>query len=312
MAGAGPERVRAFVLREVGSGPRLEDVDEPAAGEGQAVVSVAAAGLNAVDLKQAAESAGVLPRVVGNEAVVRLDGARRYARRTISPHGSFAERAVVDPALLIDLPHEVGDADALAIGIAGLAAWVALETAARLQPGETVVVLGASGAVGQVAVQAARLLGAARVVSVGRDRAALARSLELGADEAVVVGSPDDVSALLEATHGGADVVLDPVFGPPLVAALRATRPGARVVSIGSSARPEATVPFAALRGRSMLTYSNQLTDADVKRAAYTRMLAHLLSGELRVDAEVVGLDQAPSAWQRQASTPRTKLVIVP
>ncbi len=304
--------MRAFVLHEIGSVPRLEDVDEPAAGNGQAVVTVSAAGLNPVDLKQAADGAGVLPRAVGNEAVVRLDGVRRYAERTTSPNGSLAERAVVDPALLVDLPHEVGDADALAIGIAGLAAWVSLETAARLQPGETVLVLGASGAVGQVAVQAARLLGAARVVSVGRDRAALARSLERGADEAVELGSSDDTAALLEATHGGADVVLDPVFGPPLVTALRATRPGARVVSIGSSAMPEATVPFAALRGRSMLTYSNQLADAEVKRAAYTRMLAHLLSGELRVEAEVVGLEQAPSAWQRQASAPRTKLVIVP
>lgn len=300
------------MLREAGSSPGLEDVDEPTAGGGQAVVTVLAAGLNPVDLKQAADGAGALPRVVGNEAVVRLGGARGYAERTVSPHGSLAERAVVDPALVIDLPGQVSDADALAIGIAGLAAWVSLETAAGLQPGETVVVLGASGSVGQVAVQAARLLGARRVVAAGRDRAALSRSLGLGADEAVELGGPDDAAALLDATAGGADVVLDPVFGPPLVQALHATRLGARVVSIGSSAQPEATVPFAALRGRSMLTYSNQLTEAGVKRAAYARMLQHLLAGELRVAAEVVGLEQAPDAWERQAGTPRTKLVVVP
>lgn len=300
------------MLRDTAAPPRLEDVADPRAGDGQAVVTVVAAGLNPVDLKQAADAAGTLPRVVGNEAVVGIDGRRCYAERTVSPHGSLAERAVVDPALLIELPDGISDADALAVGIAGLAAWVSLETAAGLRPGETVVVLGATGAVGQVAVQAARLLGAARVVAVGRDRAALSRSLELGADAVVELGAQDGAAALLDATGGGADVVLDPVFGPPLVQALRATRPGARVVSIGSSAHPEAAVPFAALRGRSMLTYSNQLADAVTKRAAYARMLGHLLAGDLHVAAEVVGLDQATQAWQRQADSPRTKLVVVP
>lgn len=304
--------MRAFVLRECGAAPEIEDVDEPVATDGNAVVDVLAAGLNPVDLKQAADPSGVLPRVVGNEAVVRYDGARAYAERAMPPHGSLAGRAVVDPALLVRLGDEVGDAEALAIGIAGLAAWVSLETAAGLRPGETVVVLGAGGAVGQVAVQAARLLGAGRVVAVGRDRVSLDRARDLGADAVVRLGGPDDDGGLLAATAGGADVVLDPVFGQPLVHALRATRPGARVVSIGSSAAPEAVVPFAGLRGRSMLTYSNQLTDPVTKRAAYTTMLGHVASGSLRVAVDVVGLDSAPQAWARQARSPRTKLVVVP
>jgi len=305
--------VRALVLREAGSPPRLEDVDEPRAGEGQALVTVVAAGLNPVDLKQAADGGAALPRVVGNEAVVVApDGRRHYAERTITPHGSLAQRAVVDPTLLVGLPDDVSDAGALAVGIAGLAAWVALETAAGLTRGETVVVLGASGAVGQVAVQAARLLGAGRVVAAGRDRSAMGRSLATGADEVVELGGPDDAASLREATRGGADVVLDPLFGEPVVHALRATRLGARVVSIGSTANPDATVPFAALRGRSMLTYSNQLTDPRTKRAAYTRMLRHLVAGELELETESVGLEQAPEAWQRQAGSPRTKLVVVP
>lgn len=303
--------MRAFVLHDAASAPVLEDADEPTGAPGQAVATVLAAGLNPVDLKQAADPAGTLPRVVGNEAVVRHAGRRCFAERTVVPHGSLAKRAVVDPTLLVPLPEEVADATALAIGIAGLAAWVALE-AAGLRAGETVIVLGASGAVGQVAVQAARLLGAGRVVAAGRDRAALERTLAVGADEAVQLGSSDDAATLLEATRGGADVVLDPLWGPPLVTALQATRVGARAVSIGSTAGPEAVIPFAAARGRSLLTYSNQLTDARTKRAAYERMLGHVATGELVVEAEVVGLEQVSAAWARQAGAPRTKLVVVP
>jgi NADPH:quinone reductase-like Zn-dependent oxidoreductase len=305
--------MRGFLLESVGGVPRLTDLPVPTSPGPNLVVPVLAAGLNPVDLKMAGDPAIDVPRVVGNEAVVELDGVRAYAERTVVPHGSCAEQAVVDPERTIALPREVSDEEALAVGIAGLAAWVSLESSAGLQAGETVVVLGATGAVGRIAVQVARLLGAGRVVAAARDTERLAELRKLGADATVVLrDSEHDAAALQAATGAGADVVLDPVFGRPLLAALRATRRGARVVSIGASAGGVAEVPFAALRGRSMLTYSNQLTPAETKRLAYEQLLAHVAAGRIQVNTEVAPLERAGEAWQRQAAGPGTKLVLRP
>lgn len=304
--------MRGFLLESVGGRPRLIDVPTPEAGSGQAVVEVVAAGVNPVDRIMAADASRAVPRVVGNEAVVLLEGQRVYAERTVPPHGSFAEQAVVDPTLTIPLPDDVADDAALAVGIAGIAAHVALDRVAGLRSGETVLVLGSTGAVGRIAVQVARLLGAGRVVGAGRDAARLASLPGLGADATVGLGGPDDAAALVEATRGGADVVLDLVYGAPLAAGLAATRPGARLVSTGRAAGEEVTLPFATLRGRSLLTHSNQLTEPEPKRAAYRWLLGRLRSGDLTVATRVLPLDDAEHAWDLQADSPGTKLVLRP
>jgi NADPH:quinone reductase-like Zn-dependent oxidoreductase len=160
--------MKGFVLSSVGGDPQLADLPVPVASDGLAVARVLAAGVNPVDQKMAADPSLPVPRVVGNEAVVSLDGRRAYAERTVSPHGSFAEQTVVDPRLVVPLPDDVEDDAALAVGIAGLAAYLPLTGVARLRPGETVMIVGATGGVGQIAVQLARALGAGRVVGVGR------------------------------------------------------------------------------------------------------------------------------------------------
>ncbi|WP_182380122.1 zinc-binding alcohol dehydrogenase family protein [Nocardioides sp. WS12] len=302
--------MKAFRLDSPSAPPTLVDAPAPLPGPGQAVVRVLASGMNPVDLKQAADASLPVPRVVGNEAVVEYDGRRFYAERTLSPHGSFAEFAVVDPARLVAVPDEVSDEAALAVGIVGLAAWMPLVHLARLQPGETVVVLGATGAVGQMAVRVARLLGAGRVVAVARDRTRLG-ALASTADTRVVL-DPDDVSELVAATGGGADVVFDPVYGAPLVAALQATRLGARAVSVGASAAGSVDLPFAVVRGRSLLTYSNQLADPDLKAEASVALLEHARRGDLVLPTESFPLDAAAEVWELQKTSPGRKLVLVP
>lgn len=307
--------MRAFVLERAGAEPRLRETPPPdaAAAEqvGGRVVPVHAAGVNPVDLKMADDPARPTPRVVGNEAVVLLDGRRCYAERTLAPHGSFAEWAVVDPAIPIPLPDDVPDDAALAVGIAGLASWLALARTAALGPGETVLVLGATGAVGRIAVQAARLLGAGRVVAAGRNATRLAELSALGADATVpLTGGPDDTAALLDASDGGVDVVLDVLYGEPMVVALGAVRQGGRVVTVGSAAGTTAAVPFATIRGRSLLTHSNQLTDPAPRREGYLRLLEHLRRGEISVETEVLPLAEAAAAWSRQRDSPGTKLVL--
>jgi NADPH2:quinone reductase len=311
--------VRAAIVREYGHAPELGEWDEPAGGEGQAVVEVLAGGLNPVDLRIASGTyitgPPPLPYVAGREGAGRMGDETVYFDGPVYPFGSFAERTVIDPGSAVPIPDGLDPALAVCFGIAGLAAWLALEWRAQLQPGETVLILGASGVVGQIAVQAARLLGAGRVVAAARSEEGLRLASRRGADATVRLGAGDDLAAAFrDATGGGADVVVDPLWGEPAAAAIDAINPGGRLVQLGQSAGAQATIPSAMLRGRSasILGHTNMMAPAAVKQAAYRRMVEHAAAGELMVDVERVALEDAPQAWRRQAESPRHKLVIVP
>lgn len=203
-------------------------------------------------------------------------------------------------------------AAAVTLGIAGLAGWVPVQSVGALKPGETVLVLGATGAVGQVAVQAARLLGAGLVVAAGRNGDRLQALLGRGADAVVVLGSDNDTAALREATKGGADLIIDALYGAPFAAALASSKPDARSVTVGGSASMSTELPLFSLFGRRLLTYANPMAAPAVKAAAFAAMAAHAVAGELVVEHEVVALDDIAGAWQRQVAGPGTKLVVVP
>jgi NADPH2:quinone reductase len=181
--------VRAAILEAYGAAPRAGEFADPEPGPGQAVVDVTAAALHHLDLLKASGTFYMgpppLPSVVGTDGVGRLEGRRVFFDATVPPYGSMAERALVPGDVLIDAEADVDDATAAACGNTGLGAWLALAWRSDLQPGETVLVLGATGAVGTVAVQAAKLLGAGRVVAAGRDADRLARLLDRGADATV-------------------------------------------------------------------------------------------------------------------------------
>lgn len=310
--------MRAAVLRELGATPQVEEFAEPEPGDGQVVLDVLAAGLNPVDIATASGSfyggAPQVPCVVGREGVGRTgDHPRVYFDGAVAPFGSFAERVPVEAGSVFALPDGVEDELAVAFGIAGLAAWLALEHRADLQEGETVLVLGASGVVGQIAVQAARLLGAGRIVAVGRSRAGLDRAMELGADATVQLG--DDLEAdLREAAPDGVDVVVDPLWGEPAVAAMKACNRFARHVALGQSAGLEATIASAEVRNKalSIVGHTNYLVPPEDRRAAYERMAAHAAAGELTADYERVPLADAETAWERLRAGPGAKLVVVP
>ena len=312
--------MRAAILREYGQSPVPGEFDEPEPGEGQVVVDVLAAGMNPVDLAMTSGSfyAGSppLPSVVGREGVGHApDGRLVYFDSPIAPYGSFAEKALVDADSIISLPAELDSKLAVAFGIAGLAAWLALEWRAQVKEGETVLVLGASGVVGQIAVQAAKLLGAARVVAAARSAEGLQRAQKLGADATVQIGQVDDLAkAFMDSSGDGVDVVIDPVWGEPAAAALEACRAHGRLVQIGQSAGPHATIVSATVRGKmlAILGHTNFRAPQELKRAAYERMVEHAARGELTVDVEWMALDQAAEAWKRQKSSPHHKLVIVP
>ncbi len=309
--------MRAAVLHEYGV-PSADQFEEPVAEPGQAVVEVLAAGLNPVDVAICAGRfyAGKppLPSVAGREGVGTLDGVRVYFDGPIVPFGSMAERALVDPAHTYALPDGVPDGVGVALGISGLAAWLALTWRAQLQPGEHVLVLAASGVLGQIAVQAAKLLGATRVVAAARSPEGLARCLELGADASVRLDEPDLSAALADAGDGRIDVVLDPLWGEPLVAALGAASFGARIVQIGAGAGAEATIPSAVIRGKMLVLmgHTNFAAPPEVKREAYARMADAAARGEIKVEVDALGLEQVEEAWRRLAAGTHRKIVLVP
>jgi NADPH2:quinone reductase len=243
------------------------------------------------------------------------DGELVYFDSPVAPYGSFAKRTLVERAGLIPLPVEIDAAQATCFGIAGLAAWLALDWRAQMRAGETVLVLGASGVVGQIAVQAARLLGAGRVVAAARSAEVLEHVRAGGADAVVRIGDVEDLAAALrDACGDGADVVIDPVWGAPAAAAIEACRPHARLVQLGESAGSHSSIASAAVRGKMLgiLGHANHMAPQEVKREAYRRMVEHAAAGELAVAVERVPLDEVGEAWQRQQSSPHHKLVIVP
>jgi len=310
--------MKAAVLRELGV-PDYDEFAEPRADGGNAVVEVRAAGLNPVDVSIAAGRfyAGVppLPSVAGREGVCVLDGERVYFDAPVAPYGSMAERALIDPGSTYPLPDALDDGLALALGIAGLAAWLALDWRAQLEPGEHVLVLGASGVLGQIAVQAAKHLGAARVVAAARSAEGIERAQALGADAVARLGEPSELAAALrEAAEGRIDVVVDPLFGEPFAAAVEAASLRARLVALGSSAGVTSTLSSAAVRGKMLdiLGHSNVFAPPDVKRAAYLRMAELAARGELLVDVERIPLADVRDAWERIAASGHRKLVLVP
>jgi NADPH2:quinone reductase len=162
-------------------------------------------------------------------------------------------------------------------------------------------------------VQAARLLGAARVVAAGRDGERLERARRLGADAVVTLDSGDAAEAFRAAfPDGGPDLVVDPLWGPPALAAIAIAPIGMRLVNLGQSAGASVDLASAAVRGRLVEIIGHTVFEAphDDLAGAHRAMLGHVAAGELEVDIETYPLERAPEAWDVQRSGPHHKLVV--
>ncbi|HEX6773243.1 MAG TPA: zinc-binding alcohol dehydrogenase family protein [Acidobacteriaceae bacterium] len=256
--------MNAAVVESFAKGPRFGSFADPAAGAGELLVTVEAAGLHPV-VKALANgthygSTGKLPFVPGVDGAGRLeDGTRLYFGATRPPFGTFAERSVTNEALSVRLPDGLDSLTAAGIANPGMSSWVALTARAKFVSGESVLILGATGAAGQLAIQIAKRLGARRVVAAGRNPDALKAARELGADAAISLDqSREDVVAAFrsEIVEHGVDVMLDYLWGEPAEALLAAiaqkglshAAPRIRFVQIGQSAGATITLPAATLR----------------------------------------------------------------
>jgi NADPH:quinone reductase-like Zn-dependent oxidoreductase len=322
--------IRAAIIDAPGAEPRLGSVVLPPRTPGTTLVAVTAAPLNPLDLVIASgtfhSARHEAPYVPGSECTgVVLDsdrylpGSLVYAECHASPAtpGSFAMQVLIADDDLLPLPDDLDPVLAAAVGNSGTAAFMPLVEEAGLRPGETVLVLGATGAVGQLAVQVAHLSGAGRVIGVARDHAALKRLLALGADAVVELRADEgneELAARLRAPAGPVDVVLDGLYGVPLEAALRVCAPRARVVNIGNAAGPAALVPAGLLRGKQLTLsgFAGLHTPLRDKRAALTWLWTALARGELQVEVRTFPLEGLPAAWRAQAVSPHAKCVILP
>ncbi|HEU4567083.1 MAG TPA: zinc-binding dehydrogenase [Marmoricola sp.] len=312
--------MRAVVLTEHAAPPETADRADRAPGDGEALVAVTAAPIVPLDLLCASGTsyfgAPALPYVPGVQGVGRVLSGRHEGARVWFPttagmrpgDGSMAELAVADEQDLVVLPDGADDALAAALGTSAIAAWMALTWRAGLAEGEQVLVLGAGGVVGQVAVQLARLLGARRVVGAARSEGARERARAAGAD-AVVPLSDDDEPAVLaarmdEACDGPLDVVVDPLCGVPSTAAATLLGRRGRLVNFGSSAGETASYSSAHLRSHTaaILGYTNNDITTEQRRDALRAVLRHSVADGLSVAHEVVPLEDASAAWARQAA----------
>ncbi|MDQ2795556.1 MAG: zinc-binding alcohol dehydrogenase family protein [Actinomycetota bacterium] len=323
-------RVSAAIVDAPGAEPRIGWVEPLSRAAEHTTLAVIAAPLNPLDLlvasgtfHSARHEAAYVPGSECVGVVVESDrfhpGALLYAECHASPTtpGTFATHVTVPDADLLPLPEGVDPVQAAAVGNSGTAAFMPLVEVAGLKPDDAVLVLGATGAVGQLAVQIAHLRGADRVIGVARDREALERLRALGAQDVVelrVDESAEQLALRIQEVAGLVDVVLDGLYGVPFEAALQTCAPRARVVNIGHSAGPNATISAGLLRGRQLTVsgFAGLHTPLRDKRIALEWLWNELSGNRLQVAVATVSLEELPIAWRAQATSPHVNYVVVP
>lgn len=320
--------MKAAVLHTPGRSPSYAEHPAPVAAAGTTLVRVTAAPVVPLDLLCASGTSyfGVpaTPYVPGGQGVGVVESSESvepgtrvwlFATAGMKPgDGSMAELVAVPDGDVVVIGAGVPDELAAALGLSGVAAWMALSWRARLQPGERVLVLGGGGAVGQAGIGAARVLGASAVVAMARP-SSVSRALEAGADLVVPLeGEAESLTAALS-EHGPFDVVLDPVFGVASEAAARCLAEYGRLVNLGGAANDRATYSSSVLRSRtaSVLGYTNNALTPDQRREAISAVLDHAAAGRIRMQYDVSPLAEVERVWQRElAGESEPRCVLVP
>ncbi len=322
--------MNAAVLHTFDEPPHFEQFPEPVAEDNEVIVHVRAAALKPIDKQMANGSHYAayrkLPVVCGVDGVGCMDdGTRVFFGGVRLPYGSMAQRAVVSRSRCFPIPDNVGDDIAAAVVNPGLSAWGALAWRAQLTPGETALILGATGVTGKLAIQTAKLLGAGRVIAAGRNEQVLNTLHDLGADTTIRLDKPgQDLTEAFarEAGDTGFDVIIDYLWGPAteaLLAAiarsdLKAATSRVRLVEVGESAGPAISLNAAVLRSSRLeiLGAGSGNAPASPERwvEAVRQLMSNVACGALRIDTERVPLGEVENAWHREQHGRRT--VIIP
>jgi NADPH:quinone reductase-like Zn-dependent oxidoreductase len=303
--------MNAAVVNTLGQPPHYQDFAEPIPIENEILVSVRASGLHPIVKALASGAhysfAGEGPMVAGIDGVGTLpNGKRVYFGGPRKPWGAMAERCAAPASMCIPLPSGISDQDAAAIANPGMSAWLSLKERAAVSAGETVLILGATGVAGQLAIQAARILGAKRVIAVGRNVDAIAGDK---VDAVIALSQTEDGirEAFRAEAANGIDVVIDYLWGRPTELLLEAMAKGfkasstqsTRLVEVGESAGKTITLPGAVLRSVDLKIIGSGFGSVPMNSIlqAIPSLFEMAAAGKLHIDVEQVALGDVETAW---------------
>jgi NADPH:quinone reductase-like Zn-dependent oxidoreductase len=311
--------MKAAVVNVLGQPPRYQDFAEPKAAEGEVLVEVRAAGLHPIVKALASGShyagKGEVPAIPGVDGVGTLeDGSRVYFGFAREPWGTMCQRTVAPRSRCLRLPDNIDDVQAAGIANPGMSAWLSIKDRAGLVKGESILILGATGVAGQLAIQVARRLGARRIVAAGRNLETLASE---NLDGMVSLAQTDDAireSFAVEAGKG-IDVVIDYLWGRPTELLLEALGKGfdpnavraTRLVEVGESAGKTITLRGAALRSMDLKLMGSGFgaVPLDHVLGAIPGLFELAAAGSLKVATEAIPLAEVEAAWSRKESGKR-------
>ncbi|MBA3867897.1 MAG: zinc-binding alcohol dehydrogenase family protein [Anaerolineae bacterium] len=314
----------AAVVRSFDHAPRYESFDDPIAkGENEIVVDVLAAGLHPRVRAGASgshyTSTQELPLIPGVDGVGRLpDGKLVYFVAPDTALGTMAEQAVIDYRQSVPLPDGVDPVMVAAAMNPAMSSWLALRKRITFEAGKRVLVLGATGSAGQMAIQIAKRLGASQVIAAGRDADLLNTLSNLGADSVVsMAGDPEEMATQVGEAAADVDVVIDYVWGQPaelIMPALlmrRSERDRAiDWIHIGSMAGTTIALRSELLRAanfRILGSGQGSISTADIV-AELPALVAELAAGRLTVNAKAVPLSAVEATWNVPA--PRSQRIV--
>ncbi|MEI9965363.1 MAG: zinc-binding alcohol dehydrogenase family protein [Caulobacteraceae bacterium] len=316
--------MKAAVVQEIGHAPMYAEFQEPAPGEDEVRVHVTASALTHFTRLRALGKhysfAAKPPFVIGIDGIGRLDDGRRvYFLFPPAPFGGMAERTIVRRTQCMTVPDGVDDAALAALADPGMSAWVALEMRARIAPGDTVLVNGATGFAGRVAVQIARHLGAGKVIATGRNREMLHRLRARGADATVSLDPDGQAPIETWQRHfaDSIDVVLDYLWGASALQIIKAADAGdttkrVRFVQIGLSGGDAITLPGALLRASAIEIMGSGT--GSVSEDGIFRCIGKLMNAAPSIGFDlatrVLPLSRIEEAWS--AGNTSTRIVLDP
>ncbi len=319
--------MKAAILHTPGTIPQCEDFPSPTVGSGHTLIHMRAASIKQLDLSKAAGTHYTnytkLPTAVGFDGVGDLPGGGRVYALGIT--GMMAEEALIRNSGGTPIPEELSDALAAALPNALIGSDAALLHRAHMQSGATVLVNGATGATGMIAVQVAKLRGAKKVIATGRNAAMLERLKSLGADETISLEQDDaTVVAQIQEVYATTpiDIVLDYLWGMPLSLILEGLskvgiQQTVKVIAIGQMAG--ATIPLSSgiLRSKKIELLGSGIGALSMEefgsylKADMPQMLEAAAAGKLEMDIEEVPLHDVSQAWDRAGKSSKRIVVMM-
>ncbi|MFY0254065.1 zinc-binding alcohol dehydrogenase family protein [Chitinophaga sp. 30R24] len=317
--------MQAAIVTKAGEVPQYGTFTDPVPEKEEKLVKVKAAAIHQVVKLVAAgthySSGGHYPFVAGVDGVGELeDGSRVYFVGMRKPYGTMAEWGIGNSKWMLPLPDGVSDVTAAAIFNPAMSSWLALRHRAQLQPGETVLILGATGTSGKLAVQIAKEQGAGKVIAVGRNKAILEQLYDLGADECIALDKSYEELVKTFAAQSY-DVVIDYLWGEPATAliegvtgkSLMKEAPRTRFIQVGAMAGSHISLPAAPLRSTRLeiMGSGGGSIAPEAIFAAFPEVISLAAAGRLTIHTLEMPLKEVTEAWHKHPAD-GSRIVLVP